>query len=83
MRITRKHLEAKVAIVNRLLGFREYPAYSTIGAITLSGAYGGHGVHRWCNDAGGVDDLMGGHYPARETSQFLAGMIAALRQVNR
>lgn len=80
MRITRKHLEAKVGIVNRLLGFGDdHPPYSTIGAVTLYGAYGGHGVHQWCNDAGGCSDLMGHCGTANEANYFLSGMIAALR----
>ena len=78
-RITRSHLHAQVGIVNRLLGHGDDVAYSTPGALYLSGAYGGHGVFRWCNAAGGASDLMGGHQSARECQRFLSGMIAALR----
>lgn len=76
MRITKKHLQAKVAIINGMLGYDAL--WNTVGAVRLYCAYGGYGVHRVVNTAGGVDDLL----PcgtAREASMFLQGMIAALR----
>lgn len=79
MRITPKHLEAKVGIVNTLLGFAADPPYSTVGAVVLYSAYGGKGVHRYSNECGGVADLMGGCQTAGECSRFLDGMITALR----
>lgn len=79
MRITAAHLEAKVLIINRLLGFTSDPPYPTPGAVMLYSAYGGRGVHRVSNPGGGREDLMGGCQPARECSRFLDGMIAALR----
>lgn len=80
-RITKAHLQAKVDTVNRMLGIDPEAPYSTIGKVTLSGAYGGTGVHRYVNVFGGVADLMGGHYSKREVGHFLNGMIAALRIV--
>lgn len=79
MRITAAHLEAKVSTINRLLGFASGAPYPTPGAVLLYSAYGGRGVHRVSNTAGGQEDLMGGCQPARECSRFLDGMIAALR----
>lgn len=77
-RITGAHLQGKVDTVNRLLGVDPDAPYSTVGKVVLSGAYGGHGVHRYVNTSGGVSDLMGGHFPAREAARFLDGMIQAL-----
>ena len=81
MRITDKQLEAKVGIVNQMLGNPEGAGCSTPGVVVLSGAYGGTGVHRYCNEQGGVSDLMGGHFTKREADWFLQGMIVALRAV--
>jgi len=93
MRITRKHLEAKVSIVNGMIGHDD-PQYNERGALVLSGAYGcleilpegweiflglGWDVHQYVGEAGGVNSLIGYHAPAKEASQFLSGMIAALR----
>ena len=80
-RITDAHLEAKVETINKMLGFKGDEPYSTPGMVVLAGAYGGKGVHRYCNTAGGVSDLMGGYYTKREVSHFLNGMIQALRAV--
>lgn len=79
MRITVKHLEGKVRIVNGLLGFPDDVAYSTPGTVALYQACGGYAVHRYSNREGGASDLMGGCHTARECAQFLSGMIAALR----
>lgn len=80
-RITNAHLEAKVAIINGMLGIDGPVSYSTPGAVRLYGAYGGTGVHRVCNEYGGVSDLMGYCGTKREAQLFLSGMIAALRAV--
>jgi len=80
MRVTKGHLEAQVDIINRLFGYDD-PKWDTVGAVRLSCAYGGYGVYRVLNASGGIADLMGGHLTAREASQFLSGMVAALRQV--
>ena len=79
MRMTRKHLEAKVDIVNSMLGFDpDALEYNTIGSIQLYSAYGATQIHRVVNDAHAVDALstLG---TMRETAEFLSGMIAALR----
>lgn len=78
-RITKAHLEAKVRIVNAMLGNPEDAPYPTPGVVVLSGAYGGTGVHRVVNEHGGQEDLMGYHGTKSEASLFLSGMIAALR----
>lgn len=84
MRITKSHVESKVGIVNGMLGFdtlADTPLpYNTVGAIRLYGAYGGYGVHRVMNEAGGVTELapIG---TLREAAKFLDGMIAVLRIV--
>jgi hypothetical protein len=56
MRITRSHLEAKVSIVNGMIGFNDSDMieYNTVGALRLDGAYGGLAVYRIANRAGGV-----------------------------
>lgn len=84
MRVTRKHLEAKVNIVNGMLGFDpdggSNGGYNHKGFLNLYCAYGGYQVHKYIGEAGAVDSLstLG---TAREASQFLSGMIAALRIV--
>jgi hypothetical protein len=78
MRITKKDLQAKVVIINAVLG-HGVVEWNTVGAVRLSSACGGYGVHRVVNTSGGVVDLMGGHYTAKEADFFLSGMIAAFR----
>lgn len=79
MRMTKAILNAKVDNVNRLLGFDPTTnLYAVEGAITLYGAYGGYGVHRYSGGRGGVSDLMGGCQTAREAARFLDGMREAL-----
>lgn len=77
MRITQKHLEAKVSIINGMLG-HDAPEWNTVGAVRLYNAYGMTGVHRTMNASGGVTSLaeLG---TARDAAHFLSGMIAALR----
>jgi hypothetical protein len=80
MRITKAHLQAKVRIINGMLGFdADTVDCRTVGAVELSGAYGGYGVHRVLTTGHAVTDLMGYHGTAREAEKFLSGMIAALR----
>ena len=79
-RINQAHMEAKVRIVNGLLGFdTDKVEYLTVGSVRLDGAYGGWAVELVDNDQGGVHNLTGGHGTARECTEFLSGMIAALR----
>jgi hypothetical protein len=77
MRLTQKHVEAKVEILNSLLGFED-PQYLTVGSIRLDGAYGGWAIHRVMNDGGSVSSLSD-FGTLREAERFLSGMIAALR----
>lgn len=94
MRITKPILLEKVAIVNRLLGFNEgHPLqtitrddgstfeYGAARSIVLSGAYGGHAVHRVADTGTGTASLTA-HVPAREAATYLDGMIEALRISN-
>lgn len=79
-RLTRATLSAMVDTANRLQGFDpEADLYAVEGAFTLSGAYGGHAVHRYSGPHGGVSDLTGGHRSAKETERFLSGLIHGLR----
>jgi len=65
-RITQYMLEMKVDSLNRLKGFKN-ANYSTIGAYTLSYAYGGVSLHRYVNKHGGVCDVFScGHIPKRD-----------------
>jgi hypothetical protein len=78
MRITRKHLEAKVSTVNSMLGHPE-PQWNTVGSIWLYSANdAGTKVHRIVNTSGGVNDIMPLLGTNREVNEFLRGMIAAL-----
>jgi hypothetical protein len=77
MRISKSHVQAKVDIVNGMLG-HDNPQWNTVGAVRLYGAYGATGVHRVATESGGITELapLG---TMREAAQFLSGMIAALR----
>lgn len=79
-RITRKHLDAKVAHLNELTSspIDYWEAGDTlrtaIGHYHLDGAYGGWALHRTTNHSGGVHDVFEcGHVSARE----LAGLASA------
>jgi hypothetical protein len=79
MRVTDKHLEAKVSTINAMLGFDvDALECNTVGSIQLYHAYGASQIHRVANAAHGVSQLstLG---TKRETAEFLSGMIAALR----
>ena len=78
MRITVKHLEAKVETINAMLGY-ESPAWNVVGSVHLYQAFSAYGVHRVVNTSGGVDSIMPEMGTAREARQFLSGMISALR----
>lgn len=79
-RITRKHLEAKIAYLNDLTSSpSDYWEFgdtrrTAIDHFHLDGAYGGLALHRTMNHSGGVHDVFEcGHVSARE----LAGLISA------
>ena len=91
-RITRKHIEATCAAINRELGTPETPytekagggLKANVGNYHVSGAYGGYCIHRMSNESGGVSTpIMYGHIPARQCNDqaraFLAGLIEARR----
>lgn len=80
-RMTNACLEGKCNTINGMLGHPADAGYGTIGLVHLYRAYGGTGVHRYVNEAGGVSDLMGGCLTKREAGLFLDGMIQALRIV--
>ena len=80
MRVTEKHLQARVDTINKLMGFI-YPKYSTIGSYCLSFAYGGVSLHRYSNECGGVHDVFNcGHVPKRDLLNRLDAYIAGINK---
>jgi hypothetical protein len=77
MRITQSHVEAKVSILNGMLGFDD-PQYNTVGSIQLYAGSGAYSVHRVITEGHAVSSLSE-CVTLREASQFVSGMIAALR----
>ena len=82
MRITEKHLQAKIDYLNKITNS---PAASyidgkaQIGNYHLSHAYGGVCLHRMYNDGGGVSSpLSTGHIPKRELAGLLDAFIAGI-----
>lgn len=71
-RITIKHVESKVAIVNSLLGF-ENPDFRTEGTVDLDRAYGGTQVILYTSQ-GGQTTIKHGYGTLREAANFLDGM---------
>ena len=65
-RITQKHLEGLLQMINKKAGF-ENPKYSEVGSYTLDWAYGGVKLERFVNEKGGVDSITSGFCPKRET----------------
>ena len=84
-RITRKHLEAKIAYLNDLTGSPgDYWAGDTrqtaIGHYHLDGAYGGWALHRTMNHSGGVRDVFEcGHVSARELAALISAYIKGFK----
>lgn len=80
-RITDKHLQEKIAYLNKITGSPVEPytlaggkLTANIGNYHLSHAYGGVCLHRMCNESGGINTpLSPGHITRRE----LAGLIEA------
>lgn len=92
-RITREHLAAVIARINRATNSPSEPYvqgadgrhYAQPGCYHLSGAYGGVCLHQMSNEAGGVRDVFGcGHVPARDLANrmhaFLDGLAARSNQ---
>lgn len=77
-RISEKELEATLAAINTKAGHGPNPPYSTPGAYTLSGAYGGGKLEQYAK-GGGVHTISAGGYVAKrelynQMRAFLAGM---------
>jgi hypothetical protein len=74
-RITQRDLENQVISLNNRLSLEG--KYGTIGAYTLSYAYGGVQLHQWCNEHGGVRTIStGGYGTKRELYNFMQGMLS-------
>lgn len=77
--ITKRFLQAQVDRLNRITGSPLLPyenGKANIGCYHLSGAYGGHALHRMENDGGGVSDVFrSGHIPKRELSDRISAFI--------
>lgn len=76
-RMTAAHVEAKIGILNDMLGIAS-PAWNVPGTIELAGAYGGYAIHRVCTTGHGVTDLTG-YQSLRECAAYVSGMIEAIR----
>lgn len=75
MTVSIKALEAQVKQLNKLEGF-DNPKYSTVGAYTLDGAYGGWQLQRYCNESGGVSTISkGGYISKRELYNQVAVLV--------
>ena len=79
MRITEKMLELQVQRLNRDAGFPGKVGYSTIGAYVLDYAYGGVALHRYTNERGGIEDILGGHCPKRELFNLIRAYALGIR----
>lgn len=88
MRVTKKHLEAKIDTINKMLFndgathvLRDGKFIPLLGRYILSSAYGGYSVESYANEAGGVNHACGlfGHIPAREVGIALDGFIDGLK----
>ena len=77
MRVTKAHVEAKIGILNKILGF-ENVKWNTVGTVRLYGYHGGYQIHVVSNVHGGVNTIMHGG-SLREASEFVSGMIAGIR----
>lgn len=89
-RITQKFLEAQIKNLNRLVGLEGVPIYRTgedgrviggnPGVYCLSCAYGGYALHRMSAGGGtGVNDIFGGHGPARELSEKISALMYGIQ----
>ena len=85
-RITRKHLEAKIAYLNDLTNSpvsywsQDDERMTAIGHYHLDGAYGGWALHRTMNHSGGVRDVFEcGHVSARELAALISAYIKGFK----
>ena len=87
--ITIKFLEAQVNRLNILTNSplesykREGERFvAQIGNYHLSGAYGGHALHRMGNQGGGISDVFScGHVTKRDLSNRISAMIAGIESL--
>lgn len=85
-RITDKHLEFKVELINGALNRPAKPwnretRKANIGNFHISSAYGGVCLHEMANDGGGVHDVFScGHVPKRELLYRMDAMLAGIRE---
>ena len=87
--ITIKFIEAQVNRLNILTNSPLVPYVRTgdryeaqIGNYHLSGAYGGHALHRMGNEGGGISDVFGcGHVTKRDLSNRISAMIAGIESL--
>jgi len=93
-RITEKHLEAKVAYLNELMGVPAKPWRATtpeefaatgrgfkanIGNFHIAGAYGGWELHQMATEGGGVNTpLLSGYVPRRELGNLINAYITGV-----
>jgi hypothetical protein len=90
-RITRAHIVAKAAIINRMTNSPAESSrlvdgkyVSNVGNYHISGAYGGVCLHRMCNESGGVRDVFDcGHVPARKLADLMSAYIAGLNDATK
>ena len=90
-RITRAHLDAKCATLNRMTKSPVEPSRmvdgkrtANVGNYHISGAYGGYSLHRMSNESGGVSDVFDcGHIPARELAGLMSAYTAGLYDATR
>ena len=87
--ITIKFLEAQVNRLNILTNSPLVPYVKSgeryvaqIGNYHLSGAYGGHALHRMGNQGGGISDVFScGHVTKRDLSNRISAMIAGIESL--
>ena len=73
--IKQAYIEQQVKQLNKLSGF-ENATYSTVGAYTLDGAYGGWQLQQYVNGQGGVTVISkGGYVIKRELYNQLGAML--------
>ena len=86
MRITQSFLRQQIKNLNSLVGLADVPIYrvddegkvigGNPGVYCLSCAYGGYALHRMSTSGGtGVNDIFGGHGPARELSDKISALM--------
>jgi len=84
--VTKKDLKSQVDRLNREMNLPLVPYIregdkfiAQIGNYHLSGAYGGHALHKMVTDGGGISDVFGcGHITKRDLSARISAMIAGI-----